>query len=105
MLGRSENPNMPFYPVFLSVVFMVRNQATHLESILRSASAQIASTVSDYELIIVDNASDDDSLQVLKNLTSQEGLPNLQVYALTKEVGSDTAAWVGLENALGDFVV
>jgi hypothetical protein len=28
----------------------------------------------------------------------------LQVYALTKEVDSDTASWVGLENALGDFV-
>jgi hypothetical protein len=28
----------------------------------------------------------------------------LQVYALTKEVSADTAAWVGLENALGDFV-
>jgi hypothetical protein len=28
----------------------------------------------------------------------------LQVYALTKEVDADTASWVGLENALGDFV-
>jgi hypothetical protein len=28
----------------------------------------------------------------------------LQVYALTKEVDPDTASWVGLENALGDFV-
>lgn len=28
----------------------------------------------------------------------------MQVYALTKEVDADTAAWVGLENALGDFV-
>jgi hypothetical protein len=28
----------------------------------------------------------------------------LQVYALTKEVDTDTASWVGLENALGDFI-
>ena len=28
----------------------------------------------------------------------------MQVYALTKEVDTDTASWVGLENALGDFV-
>ncbi len=58
----------------------------------------------DYELIIVDNASDDESINVLKNLTGQSGYPNLQVYALTKEVDGDTASWVGLENALGDFV-
>ena len=57
-----------------------------------------------YELIIVDNASDDESVNVLKNLTGQSGYPNLQVYALTKEVDGDTASWVGLENALGDFV-
>jgi hypothetical protein len=31
-------------------------------------------------------------------------LPNLQVYALTKEIDADAAAWVGLENALGDYV-
>ena len=95
---------MAFYPVFLSVVFVVRNQGAQLGDILRNASQQAASYVSDYELIIVDNASDDDSVNVLKALTTQQGLPNLQVYALTKEVSSDTAAWVGLENALGDFV-
>lgn len=95
---------MAFYPVFLSVVFVVRNQSTQLRDILRTASQQVAAYASDYELIIVDNASDDESVSVLKSLTAQQGLPNLQVYALTKEVSSDTAAWVGLENALGDFV-
>jgi glycosyltransferase involved in cell wall biosynthesis len=95
---------MAFYPVFLSVVFVVRNQGAQLDGILRTASQQAASYVSDYELIIVDNASDDESVPVLKKLTAQDGLPNLQVYALTKEVSSDSAAWVGLENALGDFV-
>jgi hypothetical protein len=95
---------MTFYPVFLSVVFVVRNQNAQLEKILRSANAHISARVSDYELIIVDNASDDESVRVLKTLTDSEGLPNLQVYALIKEVSSDTAAWVGLENALGDFV-
>lgn len=95
---------MAFYPVFLSVVFVVRNQSDHIEKILSDAAIGISSLVSDYELIIVDNASDDDSVNVLKNLTKEEGQPNLQVYALTKEVDADTASWVGLENALGDFV-
>ena len=42
---------------------------------------------------------------MLKSLTGEAGQPNLQVYALTKAVDTDTASWVGLENALGDFVV
>ena len=95
---------MVFIPTFLSVVFVVRNQSEHIEKILSDASNCISSLVSDYELIVVDNASDDDSVSVLKSLTGENGQPNLQVYALTKEVDADTASWVGLENALGDFV-
>ena len=96
---------MAFFPVFLSVVFVIRNQSDGIEKILSTAAHGITSLVSDYELIIVDNASDDDSISILKKLTEEQGQPNLQVYALTKEVDTDTASWVGLENALGDFVV
>lgn len=95
---------MALFPVFLSVVFVVRNQSEHIVKILSDAATDISSLVSDYELIIVDNASDDDSVSVLKNLTGENGQHNLQIYALTKEVDTDTASWVGLENALGDFV-
>lgn len=96
---------MMLFPIFISVVFVVRNQSEHIEKILSAAAAEISSLVSDYELIIVDNASDDDSIAVLKKLAGVNGLSNLQVYALIKEVDADTASWVGLENALGDFVV
>ncbi|MFJ3484560.1 glycosyltransferase [Pseudomonas sp. NPDC090202] len=96
---------MAFLPCFLSVVFVVRNQAEGLESMLTEATRIIASMVSDYELIIVDNASSDDSIRQLKRLTGENGIANLQVYALTKEVDLDTASWVGLENALGDYGV
>lgn len=95
---------MAFFPIFLSIVFVVRNQSTRVEKVLTDAASCIASLVSDYEIIVVDNASDDDSVSVLKTLTREDGLPNLQIYALTKEVDADTASWVGLENALGDFV-
>jgi hypothetical protein len=93
------------FPIFLSVVFVVRNQSNQIESLLATAASHISSLVRDYELIVIDNASIDDSLSIYKKITSEQGLPNLQVYALTKEVDSDTAAWAGLENALGDFVV
>lgn len=92
------------YPIFLSVVLVVRNQALSLEAMLTEISSYLSELVSDFELIIVDNASEDDSVSLLQKMTKEDGLPNLQVYALTKEVDSDTASWVGLENALGDFV-
>ncbi|WP_312430866.1 glycosyltransferase [Achromobacter sp.] len=95
---------MVSFPCFLSVVFVVRNQSHGIEQILVDAASVVAQVVSDYELIVVDNASDDESISVLKRLTGESGIANLQVYALTKEVDTDTACWVGLENALGDFV-
>ncbi|QOL51474.1 glycosyltransferase [Massilia litorea] len=95
---------MDFFPVFLSVVFVVRNQEARLERFLRNAGTQLSGLVSDYEIVVVDNSSEDGSVALLQGLTGEDGLPNLQVYALTKEVDSDTASWVGLENALGDFV-
>ncbi len=60
---------MAFSPVFLSVVFVVRNQAENIEKILADAASVIAPLVSDYELIVVDNASEDYSIAKLKSLT------------------------------------
>jgi hypothetical protein len=95
---------MEFFPVFLSVVLVVRNQADQLKGMIAETVAALSSLVHDYEIILVDNASNDDSIRTLKELTAEGGFPNLQVYALTKEVDGDTASWVGLESALGDFV-
>jgi polyisoprenyl-phosphate glycosyltransferase len=95
---------MEFFPIFLSLVCVMRNQAKTQEQVISALSDAVAPLVSDYEIIVVDNASTDASIAVLSNLTGEGGLPNLQVYALTKEVDGDTASWVGLENALGDYV-
>jgi hypothetical protein len=95
---------MAFFPIFLSVVYVLRNNGPLLSDMLEDATAKLSTLVEDYELIIVDNASDDDSLGTLKTLTGVAGLPNIQVYALTKEVDVDTASWAGMENALGDFI-
>ncbi len=95
---------MSNFPIFLSLVLVVRNQSDELHLILADIANAIDNLVSDYELIIVDNASEDNSIATLKKLTTEGGQPNLQIYALTQEVDSDTASWVGLENALGDFV-
>ena len=95
---------MTYFPVFLSIVCVMRNQSNVQEQIISELSDTALPLVSDYEIIVVDNASSDESVSNLKSLTGEGGLPNLQVYALTKEVDTDTASWVGFENAIGDFV-
>lgn len=102
--GDAGTSALDCFPIFLSVVIVIRNRASELPELLAEATAAIAPLVTDYELVIIDNGSEDDSVRVLKSLVGDSSLPNLQVYALTKEVEQDTAAWAGLENALGDYV-
>lgn len=90
--------------MFLSVVVVQRNGGAQVAADLTALVAALAPLVADYEVVVVDNASRDDSVSVLKSLTLESGLPNLQVFALANEVDADTAIWVGLDNALGDFV-
>lgn len=96
---------MPPFSVFLSVVVVVRNQAGSLPDRLRELHAIVMPLAVHREIVIVDNASEDDSVAVLKQLCEADGLSDLQVYALTNEVDDDTATWVGIDNALGDFVL
>lgn len=95
---------MIYFPIFLTVVFVTRDQGEEIAAVLKDATTKLTALVCDYEIIVVDNASRDNTVSLLKELTSLSGLPNLQVYALTKEVDGDTASCVGIENALGDFV-
>jgi len=96
---------MNFFNVFLSVVVVLRNKSESCENILSDISLTVRALVSDYEIVVIDNASNDETISTLKTLTSYDGIPNLQVYALTKEVDIDTASLVGLENALGDYIL
>jgi hypothetical protein len=82
----------------------MRNASGDLEEVLTRIGDLLRDLVNDYEIVVVDNSSDDDSVARLQALTGDGGLPNIQVYALTKEVSRDAASWMGVENALGDYV-
>lgn len=90
--------------VFLSVVVVVRDAAEHLATDLAALQRVLSALVDDHEIVVVDNASRDASVEVLRTLTREDGLPNLQVFALATEVAVDTAVWVGLDSAIGDLV-
>ena len=96
---------MKFFEIFLSIVIVLRNESNNSKKMLSDISNSISPIVVDYEIIIIDNCSDDDTILKLKDLTSEDGIPNLQVFSLLKKVDQDSAVLVGLENSLGDYVV
>jgi hypothetical protein len=89
---------------FISVVYVMRNHGADMASLLTETVASLGALATDYELVVVDNGSTDESVARLRELTREGGLPNLQVYALTQTVAWETAAWAGIESALGDFI-
>jgi hypothetical protein len=90
--------------IFLSAVIVMHNNQSRVRGWLEGLTRQLSETVSDYELIVLDNASTDGTLLELERLTAPGGLPNIQCYALTKHVDCDTACWAGISSSLGDFV-
>ena len=89
----------------LSVVFVIRNEGDSIAEIIKETTIYLQNLVEDYELIIVDNASSDNTFFALKELIGVNGYANLQIYRLTGVVDFDTASWAGLENSLGDYVI
>lgn len=92
-------------PALLSVVFSVQNEAGVLTDIIARVGRITSSLASDYEIVIVNNGSTDQTPDILQQLTSESGEANIQVYTLAGRVDDFTARWVGVENALGDIVI
>lgn len=91
--------------LFFSVIVPIRDVQGSIESILIELQKELNPIVTDYEIIVVDNASQDATVQVLKKLTQPMGLSNLLVFSLTSRVRKEVAAWVGVEASLGDYVL
>jgi len=92
------------YPIFLSIVLVRNSIFSDLEAQLLFLTSIFSKLVSDYEIIIIDNTSGLGEIYPYNSLTGENGIPNLQVFVLTKCVDVDTCCWVGLENSLGDYV-
>ena len=72
--------------------------------IVRDISIQISALVADYEIILVDNCAPGED-KVYEAITAAGGTPNVQVFRLVEPVDLEVAAWAGVENSLGDFIL
>ena len=89
---------------FLSVVLVNKNDQANLLSTIDSLFHQIEKISSQFELVVIDNCSSDGSIKILEELSENNNYKNIQIYILAQQVDGQTAAWAGVENALGDFV-
>jgi putative glycosyltransferase len=85
----------------LSIVTTLYKSAAHVEEFHRRASAAAAKVTDDYEIIMVDDGSPDNSLALALTLVEQD--PHIRVVELSRNFGHHRALMSGLMYARGDF--
>jgi glycosyltransferase involved in cell wall biosynthesis len=89
--------------VLVSVVFSFRNEAENIRALIARLEAVFASEEADYELIFVNDASTDASLELLMKEHARN--PNVKVVNLSRRFGVAEGVLAGMAVASGDAVV
>lgn len=86
-----------------SVVIPVFNEEENLELLHRRLSKVLQHLCEDYEIILVDDGSRDNSLQVMMRL--RESNPRIKVIGFSRNFGHQMAITAGIDYASGDAVI
>ncbi len=90
-------------PPRLSVVIPVYNEAPTLNELLSRTIAVLADLTPDYEVVVVDDGSEDATPDLLAKASTHN--PRIRNVRLTRNFGQNAALNCGLFEATGDFVV
>ncbi len=85
-----------------SVVTTLFNSAAYIKEFVKRVRAELTNLTDDYEIIVVDDGSPDDSLRAALALMPAE--PRLKVIELSRNFGHHKAIMTGLEHASGDLI-
>lgn len=88
----------------VSVVIPAFNEADNIHNIVTDVTKSLAGLsdeITDHEIIIVDDASTDNTFETIENLS----LPSLSAIRLSRRSGSHIAIRAGLDCAQGDAVI
>ena len=87
----------------ISVIIPVLNEAATLPELIQRTEATLKLLSRPYEIILVDDGSEDDTPVVLRELTA--GRPHLCVVRFRRNYGKAAALSVGFARASGDFLI
>jgi len=87
----------------LTVVIPTRNSAPHIAKTI--AAVETLGAIWRLTIVVVDDASDDGTLQTLTGLTQDAMKASSVIVAMARNVGQSAATAIGLSHADGDFVL
>ncbi|WP_022852531.1 glycosyltransferase family 2 protein [Thermodesulfatator atlanticus] len=88
---------------YLSVVIPVYNEEKNIKPLLESLDNALKGIGKTFEVIIVDDGSQDKTLSILKELKPR--YPWLKIIALRKNFGQSAAFTAGIDHAQGEVIV
>jgi len=87
----------------LSVVIPVYNSQDSLPLLIQDLSSVLKDTCSDYEIILVNDGSKDQSWKVIEDLSAS--YPQLRAFDLMRNYGQHNALLCGIRESRGDIIV
>lgn len=87
----------------ISVVVTVRDQAPGIEDYVSAVLAVLEMSFRNFEILIVDDGSTDDSVECIKRCMAAS--EHIRLISLSRRHGEHVAFAAGLEHAIGDYVI
>jgi dolichol-phosphate mannosyltransferase len=88
---------------FISVVAPLHNDASIVRQFVLETLESLSHHYSQYELVLIDDGSTDQTVPLLNELFTQH--PGLRLVRLSRSFGAEVAVTAGLDTAIGDYVV
>lgn len=89
--------------MMVSVVMAVSETGDGFADLIRDLRIMLEAKVKDFEIIIVDNATRDETIAAIEHVIDE--VPNIQVFSMARALDRDVATIAGIENAIGDYVI
>ncbi len=88
---------------FISVIAPLFNDEEIIESYIRETISILKKIYTNYELVLVDDGSEDDTVENVTVLLKE--IKGIRLIRLSREFGEEVAISAGLDTAIGDYVV
>ena len=88
---------------FVSVVAPVQDGSANIEAFIRETISILQQNFKNYELVLIDDGSQDDSVEKIRRMLNDYS--GFRLLRLSRRFGSDVAISAGLESVIGDYVV